>query len=662
MKKFFKIIGYILIGFLSLILLGVVILSVTGFPKPERIEARNIKKASFDQISDILGLMFYRPVFYELIRTEGDNVYFLKNGQPFIHQPDSLQTFPSEKHIPVTGMFGKVQYHNGAYYFLDENPNTEDKILLKADERSGKRDTLLVGAKGFFDFKISPDGRDIFAVDLVDKTGQIHLYHLANKPDGKPEIVMESEELFTIQGFGPDNSYVIISEVGVDGVVNYKKFDLQSRSSQIFGSGVDSTASYLCLTSRYTCNLQSFAEDFNTSYIIRTGHEGLSKEFNALWEVRGDSVRRVSPEMTADVNHLQLSPDERFVVFTANSGGFGKLYAYDRIENRVKTIYEGEEFNLDWYKYRPFLITKENQIFYSVSNFFGSRLLQTDLLSGETKVIDSAEQEDLKEVMKFNRFTYPTTDDSIGIMAGIEAYQYRPVKSEYEKMPVVIELHGGPEMPAFPFQFGMGSYFIKKGFTVISPNYRGSAGYGVSFASADDREKRLEQVKDIKALHNWIKTQPDLDADKVLLMGASHGGYMVMASLAQYPGDFIGGMSLAGVSDNSLVMHENSWQARGWKQEFGDFSDPQQKPILESSSPLYHADRITEPVFLIHGTADPRVVYQNSDKMADAIEAAGGQVQYIKLIGSGHAANPEGPLEAFYMMSATFDFIESLME
>jgi len=152
---------------------------------------------------------------------------------------NSQQASPSDRHIPVTGRYGKVQYHNGSYYFLEENPNTEDKILLKADELSGKRDTLLVGAKGFFDFKTSPDRKDILAVDLVDQTGQIQLYRLANQADGNPEILMESEELFTIQAFGQGNSFAIISEIGVDGAVNFKKIDLKNSSFKNFGPGTE---------------------------------------------------------------------------------------------------------------------------------------------------------------------------------------------------------------------------------------------------------------------------------------------------------------------------------------------------------------------------------------------------------------------------------------
>ncbi len=121
----------------------------------------------------------------------------------------------------------------------------------------------------------------------------------------------------------------------------------------------------------------------------------------------------------------------------------------------------------------------------------------------------------------------------------------------------------------------------------------------------------------------------------------------------------VGVLAITGFPKPARIEARNVSKAS--KLEFGDFSDPLQRPMLDSISPLYSAHRITEPLLLIHGTEDPRVVYQNSDKMADAIDAAGGRVHYMKLVGSGHAANPEGPFEAFYMMSVTFDFIEELL-
>ena len=358
---------------------------------------------------------------------------------------------------------------------------------------------------------------------------------------------------------------------------------------------------------------------------------------------------------------MELTPDETFVVYTLTNGGFSSLYAYNREDQTVKEVFKGEEFNLDWFNSTPFLITQENKVLFSTGSYYGARLMSADLATGEVNILDESQDEALKNQLSFHKISFPTPDEKIGLLKEIPAYLYKPTQTAYEKMPVVIELHGGPEMPSFPYVFSMAPYWMEKGIAVITPDYRGSAGYGISFEKADDGIKRIKQIEDVKSLHDWIKTQPDLDANRVILMGGSHGGYMVMAALAQYPDDFLGGLSFSGISDYSLVMYDKISRTRWWKDEFGDFDDPKQRWLIDSISPYTYADRIKKPLMLIHGTEDPRVVYQNSDKMAEAIAAAGGKVRYLEAAGYGHALQPEGPLEGLYMISATFDFIDDLL-
>ena len=61
---------------------------------------------------------------------------------------------------------------------------------------------------------------------------------------------------------------------------------------------------------------------------------------------------------------------------------------------------------------------------------------------------------------------------------------------------------------------------------MIQPNVRGSSGYGKTFLKLDNGMKREDSVKDIGALLDWIATQPDLDAIRVMVIGGSYGGYM----------------------------------------------------------------------------------------------------------------------------------------
>ena len=112
----------------------------------------------------------------------------------------------------------------------------------------------------------------------------------------------------------------------------------------------------------------------------------------------------------------------------------------------------------------------------------------------------------------------------------ISGLLYQPPARFTGRRPVLINIHGGPEGQARLGFLGRNNYFVDElGVAMIQPNVRGSAGYGKTFLTLDNGMKREDSVKDIGALLDWIATQPDLDADRVMVIGGSYGGYMSLA-------------------------------------------------------------------------------------------------------------------------------------
>jgi Prolyl oligopeptidase family len=118
----------------------------------------------------------------------------------------------------------------------------------------------------------------------------------------------------------------------------------------------------------------------------------------------------------------------------------------------------------------------------------------------------------------------------------LSGFIYRPSSNFNGKRPVIIDMHGGPEeqyRPGFGYD---NNYFLNElGIARIYPNVRGSSGYGKAFLRLDDGLQREDAVKDIGALLDWIKTQPDLDADRVLVEGASYAVALILHKLDQVP-------------------------------------------------------------------------------------------------------------------------------
>src|SRR5207248_1375696 len=84
---------------------------------------------------------------------------------------------------------------------------------------------------------------------------------------------------------------------------------------------------------------------------------------------------------------------------------------------------------------------------------------------------------------------------------------------------------GGPESQYQPGFLGRLNFLLNElGVALIMPNVRGSKGFGKTFLTLDNAEKREDSVKDVGALLDWIANQPALDSKHVMVRGGSYGG------------------------------------------------------------------------------------------------------------------------------------------
>jgi dipeptidyl aminopeptidase/acylaminoacyl peptidase len=206
------------------------------------------------------------------------------------------------------------------------------------------------------------------------------------------------------------------------------------------------------------------------------------------------------------------------------------------------------------------------------------------------------------------------------------------------KRPVLISIHGGPEGQAGFGFIGRANYFVEElGVTLVQPNVRGSTGYGKSYLTLDNGFKREDSVKDIGALLDWIATQPDLDASRVLVTGGSYGGYMSLAVATHYADRIAGNIDIVGISNFvSFLTNTESYRRDLRRVEYGDERDPAMRAFLEEISPLTHAERIRKPMFVVQGRNDPRVPYTEAEQIVAKSRANGTPIWYLRAENEGH--------------------------
>ena len=222
----------------------------------------------------------------------------------------------------------------------------------------------------------------------------------------------------------------------------------------------------------------------------------------------------------------------------------------------------------------------------------------------------------------------------------ISGVLYRPHSRFTGPRPVIINVHGGPDDRERPRGLGRSNYFRNEmGIAVIYPNVRGSSGFGRSFEQLDNGLLRENAIKDIGALLDWIAADRLLDSQRVMIVGASYGGYVALASAIQYDGRIRCVQAGFAISDFPSYLESTDMSRQvNRNAEYGDPSDPQTLQFLRRISPLTNAAKLRVPLYLVHGGKDTRVPPAQAEKMADAVKKNGTPVWYVVYRDAGHLA------------------------
>jgi len=379
-------------------------------------------------------------------------------------------------------------------------------------------------------------------------------------------------------------------------------------------------------------------------------------EFKQLHHIDLDSG--VSTPLSAgipwDVSRVTVSHDRERLAFVTNEGGQSRLHLLDLKRNRplpgpelpvglIPTL----AFSHDGSALAMTLNTTQSPSDVFVYQFRGRKL--TRWTESEVGGLDTSK--------------FPTPElVSFASFDGLEvpAWVYRP-RGEGPH-PVIVNIHGGPEAQSLPAFSSTFAYWVNElGAAVISPNVRGSNGYGKTYLQLDNGALREDSVRDIGALLDWIELQPDLDADRVIVFGGSYGGYMVLASLVHYDARLLGGVSVVGIS-NFVTFLENteSYRRDLRRLEYGDERDPEMRAHLERISPLNNAEKIRSPLFVAQGYNDPRVPYTEAEQIVRAVRNNGLDAWYLLAMDEGHGFAKKQNRD--YFLAATVLFFQSLFE
>ena len=225
---------------------------------------------------------------------------------------------------------------------------------------------------------------------------------------------------------------------------------------------------------------------------------------------------------------------------------------------------------------------------------------------------------------------YPTFDGR-----QVPAFLYLPRHEQARGLPVIVYVHGGPESQSRPIFNAVIQYLVACGYAVFVPNVRGSTGYGYEYQSLDDVRLRMDSVADLQHAVFYLRDSGIADPHRIAVMGGSYGGFMVLSALTTYPDLWAAGVDIVGIA-NFVTFLENTgpWRRKLRESEYGSLE--QDREFLEQISPIRSVDRITAPLFVVHGANDPRVPVGEAEQVVSALRERQVPVEYLRFEDEGH--------------------------
>ena len=228
-------------------------------------------------------------------------------------------------------------------------------------------------------------------------------------------------------------------------------------------------------------------------------------------------------------------------------------------------------------------------------------------------------------------------------------------KGKTKNLPVVIHPHGGPWARDIWGYNPIVQFLANRGYAVLQMNFRGSTGYGKKFWTASFKQWGKTMQDDVTDGVHYLIEQGLADKNKVAVYGGSYGGYVVLAGLAFTPDLYACGIDYVGVSNlfTLLASIPPYWKPL-LEQMYEEAGHPEKdKDMLKEISPVFHADKIKAPLFVVQGAKDPRVKKAESDQIVGALESRGVEVPYLVKEDEGHGfRNEENRIEFYYLMEA----------
>lgn len=587
---------------------------------------------------------------------------------------------------------------NGLYLsYREKNENSKNHVYVKNTETDKIIRVIEEGEDLVRGYRWANDSRLIY---LKDKGGDENYHLFAVDLDGKNQIELtpfDGVKVNILNSLKDQKDYMIIQmnkdnpqifepfKINIKDGKLIKLFENKDPNNPISGYDFDKAG-----------NLKAFTQQQNvTEYLLyyRTDDKNaFEKVIKTTWK---DNFSIIT------FNYVTDNPHDAYVISNIESNT-DEIILYDFEKKEIiEKVYSNKTFDVDGisfskkrgYEIDYYYYTGEKSVIIPVSETY------KNLNNKFTKEFGAYDFDILSKTDEENKFLiYVTSDKLYGVyylydaikdtfkeifnlmpslnpddMAemrpikftsrdGLTIYGYLtiPRKAQNNKVPLIVNPHGGPYGARDYWGFNIeNQLFASRGYATLQINYRGSGGFGKEFYLAGNKQIGRKMLNDLEDAVAYVKTLDLIDEEKVAIYGASYGGLATLGSLVKTPDLYKCGVDYVGVSNlftlfKSFPPYWKPYLGQVYEQWYDENSAEDQE-IIKQVSPALNVDKITKPVFVIHGANDPRVNIDESDQIVKNLRDRGFDTPYMVKYNEGHGfGHEENILELYRCMMGFF--------
>lgn len=499
-------------------------------------------------------------------------------------------------------------------YGSDNDGDERENYFLWNAERRDAKLILPATEKGFRSYGAASSNGEKIAYASTERNGLDFDIYVMDLESGESKRVYQGKYGNFVEAANDDASRLILSEsVGED-------------SDKLFVLDVDSGKRRLLSDPTPRANHTDAGVEFlnDETLFLATN---LRREFAALTQVNLETGKMSlldTPRRNVDVDSVKLCGER--ILYMTNRDGFSGLMIEDGDIFVSRPDFPRGVYNID---------CNDSAAVLRVSGpDRPGDIFVLDLASYVLKSIYTSNYGELDKasLVKPQSIRMPARDG-----VEVQGLLYMPEVNSDEKPPVVFMVHGGPTAQARPSYNPTAQYLVSRGIAVFQTNVRGSTGFGRTYTTLDDREKRLDSIRDLVDMLESDALAAKVDISRAAVLGGSYGGYAVNAVLSEYPDAFIAGVSLYGVADWVTALEVASPALKASDRiEYGDITEDKWRDFYTKQSPIRNADKIKVPVLFSHGAMDPRIDIAETEIMVRALRANGIDAPFIRFPDEGH--------------------------